>query len=639
MASQRHLTLLRKGKRIWNAWRESHPDEIVDLRSADLSNLSLRGYNFHNADMRYAIISGADFSGANLKAADLRYAKINHAKFTAAKLHKTDFSYADLQAATFCKTELVFANLSNSKLNNAQFVNAFISETRFESATLMGANFSKAFMEHIDLSGLFINDAVFSGAFLRYANLAGTDFDDSDFSDANLSFAKLNNSSLRNCKMCRVDLSQANLDEADLENSDLTRASLENTSLQAANLYRTILNYSYWLNCKVNYATIDACEMRHAFLRGIDFTTVENFRKIDFTAATLRTCNFRKMNLSGCRLDYADLQKSNFFKADLSKVNFEKVNADFANFCGADFSNAKITNSRMEMARFESANFSNCHISQLKAQNTSFRYADFRGSYLCAVDFRGSDLSFAKFDNAKTLGLVLDKGILETAEISGLNIGLNGVWTQPDQVGGVVLPGEKPGKINYLHPSALLNMLKKAEVLNYVGIIITALTVLVAYLNIAMLPVGKTHRLTEIGSWLVGGALLITSLLMLQVYSLLRDVADAVRFLYRPEDLSLVLTYPWYLTRQMSGGGLQMVEFTAMKLIYVFYPLVYAFVFIWVPEWWRLWHAPISGGLVFLVFAVYAVSRGFQKPLVTWNPVLSKPIEVDCKQALSSQED
>ena len=205
-------------------------------------------------------------------------------------------------------------------------------------------------------------------------------------------------------------------------------------------------------------------------------------------------------------------------------------------------------------------------------------------------------------------------------------------------MGGVVLPGEKPGKVNYKHPAALLNMLKKAEMLNRSGLIITLFAVILSYLNLSLSPESKSHWLTVNGSWLIGCAMLVTAFLMLQVYSLLKDVAHAVRFLYRTEDLSLVMAYPWYLTRQMSGEGLQKIEFAVMKLIYIFYPLAFAFVFMWMPDWWRLWHAPVSAWLVLQTLAVFSVSRGFQKPLVTWNPEQLKMMDVDCEQSLSTLE-
>jgi uncharacterized protein YjbI with pentapeptide repeats len=62
MANEKHQSILRQVGKIWNDWREEHPEIKPDLSEADLVGANLAGGYFRGADLR----------GANLKATDLR---------------------------------------------------------------------------------------------------------------------------------------------------------------------------------------------------------------------------------------------------------------------------------------------------------------------------------------------------------------------------------------------------------------------------------------------------------------------------------------------------------------------------------------------------------------------------------------
>jgi uncharacterized protein YjbI with pentapeptide repeats len=49
MANEEHIERLEQGVKVWNAWREGHPEFRIDidLKGADLNGVDLRG-----ADLR-----------------------------------------------------------------------------------------------------------------------------------------------------------------------------------------------------------------------------------------------------------------------------------------------------------------------------------------------------------------------------------------------------------------------------------------------------------------------------------------------------------------------------------------------------------------------------------------------------------
>src|ERR1043166_3881781 len=66
MANRRHIELLDKGVREWNAWCDRNQDVRADLRGADLAEFELDGVNLFGADL-----NGADLGGADLREAVL----------------------------------------------------------------------------------------------------------------------------------------------------------------------------------------------------------------------------------------------------------------------------------------------------------------------------------------------------------------------------------------------------------------------------------------------------------------------------------------------------------------------------------------------------------------------------------------
>ena len=58
MADEKQLAILRRGGRVWDAWRQENPEVWLDLTAVDLNGASLLGTDFATADLTGAYIYG-----------------------------------------------------------------------------------------------------------------------------------------------------------------------------------------------------------------------------------------------------------------------------------------------------------------------------------------------------------------------------------------------------------------------------------------------------------------------------------------------------------------------------------------------------------------------------------------------------
>jgi hypothetical protein len=105
MANLEHLAILKKGAKVWNAWREENPDVRPFLIEADLRRAVLPLANLAEADLRWAELSRADLFSADLRGAVLQWADLREAV-----LREADFA-----GAVFGSTGLGNVNLSKVK--------------------------------------------------------------------------------------------------------------------------------------------------------------------------------------------------------------------------------------------------------------------------------------------------------------------------------------------------------------------------------------------------------------------------------------------------------------------------------------------------------------------------------------------
>jgi uncharacterized protein YjbI with pentapeptide repeats len=189
MANPEHMSILEKGGKAWNEWRQDHPEIRPDLSE---------GW-FHSADM-----------------------------------HGWNFQYANLSRANFVRAHLGSHTIEGPEPN-------LVSASNFRGADLSRANLSQAYLYEANLSGANLEEADLTGA-----NLSRT-----DLSSANLSGADLNSASLSQANLSKVNLTDANLAWAHLVEATLSEANLTNASLSFAHLIKTNLSKAILCDCHV----------------------------------------------------------------------------------------------------------------------------------------------------------------------------------------------------------------------------------------------------------------------------------------------------------------------------------------------------------------------------------------------------
>src|SRR6266568_3082753 len=111
MADQRVLELIKQQLfDRWNFFRQEHPEEAIDLSSADLWEASLSG----------AYLAGANLSNANLTKADLSYADLSRADLSDAVLREANLLGALLMDANLSRADLCYANLKEAIITTIQ---------------------------------------------------------------------------------------------------------------------------------------------------------------------------------------------------------------------------------------------------------------------------------------------------------------------------------------------------------------------------------------------------------------------------------------------------------------------------------------------------------------------------------------
>ena len=106
MANEEQLSILNRGAKVWNQWREDNLAERIDLNGATLTCANLAGVTLTDA-----ILAGATLYEADMTDADLTGAILTGATLTGADLTRADLTGADLKGATLAGGEELRARL------------------------------------------------------------------------------------------------------------------------------------------------------------------------------------------------------------------------------------------------------------------------------------------------------------------------------------------------------------------------------------------------------------------------------------------------------------------------------------------------------------------------------------------------
>ncbi|HEU0290976.1 MAG TPA: pentapeptide repeat-containing protein [Burkholderiales bacterium] len=105
MADKKHLQMLARGVKTWNAWRKRSRVR-PDLSRALLIDRELRGINLAEANLERAILRGTTLSRANLTHANLRRADLRTTSLRRARLDHAILTGAILRHASLAETSV-----------------------------------------------------------------------------------------------------------------------------------------------------------------------------------------------------------------------------------------------------------------------------------------------------------------------------------------------------------------------------------------------------------------------------------------------------------------------------------------------------------------------------------------------------
>lgn len=141
MANPEHLAILKQGVEAWNDWRETNPQIVPELSSANLMGLNLKAANLEKARLEFANLEAADLPKANMIEAYLYRAYLGRADLEGAKLRKAFLARADLIGTNLARADLSDCILHEANLNGAHL----------EGASLTGAKLSWTIFAYNDL--------------------------------------------------------------------------------------------------------------------------------------------------------------------------------------------------------------------------------------------------------------------------------------------------------------------------------------------------------------------------------------------------------------------------------------------------------------------------------------------------------
>jgi uncharacterized protein YjbI with pentapeptide repeats len=245
MPDIKHLRILEKGVKAFNAYREKKPFIFINLVKANLSGADLSGANLSRVHLSEANLSEANLGGADLRGANLKGADLSKADLKQAYLRDARLSWANLRGVNLSRTDL--------------------SRTNINGVNLSGADLSEA-----DLRGAHLSSANLIGTDLTGANLRGAWLRRADLSWVHLSKAKLNRANLSEAQLLEADLSETYLKFADLKGAQLKRANLNSTLLKKANLRGVDLREAQLKGANLRKTNLSGADLRGADLRDAD---------------------------------------------------------------------------------------------------------------------------------------------------------------------------------------------------------------------------------------------------------------------------------------------------------------------------------------------------------------------------------
>lgn len=194
--NKRHLSMLTKGVRAWNSWRNKNPEIIPQL-----SGITLRKGEFDNLD-------GYNLDRANLAGFRGVFVSIQHASLIEANMEK-----AELEGGSFVGSNFSGANLKQINILHSRFNRAIFRETNLDRACVLDSDFKEVSFEKACMEKIIFKRVDLSGANLKQVDLESAKFTLVQLREANLNQASLKKAFLDTCSVYGSTFLETNLED------------------------------------------------------------------------------------------------------------------------------------------------------------------------------------------------------------------------------------------------------------------------------------------------------------------------------------------------------------------------------------------------------------------------------------------
>jgi uncharacterized protein YjbI with pentapeptide repeats len=120
MANEEHISIIKRGVRAWNKWRDKNIEIVPDLIGANLNSAKLIGVNLRRAKLVGAALIGANLNRGDLFHADLRRANLSDTDLSRATADEANFSEADLNGTNFSNSIIGYTSFARNDLSLAK---------------------------------------------------------------------------------------------------------------------------------------------------------------------------------------------------------------------------------------------------------------------------------------------------------------------------------------------------------------------------------------------------------------------------------------------------------------------------------------------------------------------------------------
>lgn len=420
----------------------------ADLRGATLSGARLDRANLFGADLSPPDDAGpgADLRGASLRSAVLFGARLRRARLAGATLEFANFTAADLRDADFVDPGEALPAPPCDPASARPAVR--LAGAVFAQADLSGADLPGVDLTGTDLGGARLVGADFSRACLRATSLALTDLSEAHFVRADLGLARFGNAVMTRTDLRGADLSGASLVGTILEETRFDvlepqpdgacaapapfeahdeggvctgadadfdacfcRTRLTGGSLSGANLVGTRLTGADLSNVSLIGAAFGDAPSPPA-AQPEDCALPDGCAWVTRAACGVlpRTCRVQRPDLSGTRLDGADLSTLTLNHVDLRGATLRGTRLPLVVFLftavvGADFSRADLRQADLTRANLTDTRFVDADLFRAGLRETRLVRTTFDGADLTEVDWALSEWQDVRFSGALLSGV------------------------------------------------------------------------------------------------------------------------------------------------------------------------------------------------------------------------------------------